>query len=280
MASGLLSIALMSSVFATSSAASLAWRARRRSTAEGEPVGDTSVVNTVRILSARKLGWLLVALGCVAAVAGMFADGVPERHYQHLEEVGVRAPGNVTRIGAGALEVDYTFEAINHHLKLTEFDHRDFSVGKSVTVFVNPSDPADATVEGVQPASSLATTIETVSLFAFLFLVGFGALACHRASLAGDAVLMTGWRPALVEGRSTSWSSLVRDGDGPWFTFVRFPFGIRKHRPEPPLFAAGRVDGPIVLADQSGVIGVGRRRVRDGEPGGSGFDQFDRPGAT
>ena len=242
------------------------WRQRRW--ASLAPRGRSPDWATVlpRLQRVRRAGWIALLLAWLAAAAGVRSAAAVTERYERLSERGVEVQGDVVHVehpgrGVGWMRVSFIFEGRQREVQIADIPDR-FEVGDEVTMLVDPDDPAGATVRGVERSTFFDRAVQTLSVILNLILIPLGALAIHRASAAGDALLATGLRPTDV------WWSKARAGH-------------RLHRPgghgrgieigeimvtnrwldtvEGPVLIAGPERGPLVLMDAKGLVGTVRR---------------------
>ncbi len=255
-------------VCASASAAIPLRRWRQRRWANQAPRGRAPDWPTVlpRLERVRRAGWIALLLAWLAAAAGVRSAAALTERYERLAARAVEVSGEVVRVehpgrGIDWMRVAFVFDDQPREVQIADIPDR-FEVGDEVTMLVDPDDPAGATVKGVERSTFFDRAVQTFSVILTLILVPLGALAVHRASAAGDALLATGLRPTDV------WWSKVRAGHrlyrpggrgrgieiGEVMVTSRWLSTV-----EGPVLVAGPERGPLVLMDGEGLVGTVRR---------------------
>ena len=243
------------------------WRQRRW--ASLAPRGRAPDWSTLlpRLRRVRRAGWIVLLLAWLAAAAGIRSAAALTERYERLSDDGVEVPGEVVHVehpgrGIDSMRVSFRFDDHQREVQIADIPDR-FEVGDEVTMLVDPDDPAGATVKGVKRSTFFDRAVQTFSVILTLILVPLGALAIHRASAAGDALLATGLRRTDVW-----WSSKARGGHrlhhpGGHGRGIEIGEVMVTNRGlatvEGPVLVAGPERGPLVLTDSKGLVGTVRR---------------------
>ncbi|WP_436795633.1 DUF3592 domain-containing protein [Actinospongicola halichondriae] len=135
-------------------------------------------------------GITFIALGMLTLVAAGFLLGPASDRQDALVQAGVEVPGVVTKSrdpirGPSSVEFRYSFNGRDFDGEI--FGSNSYDAGEAVAVFVDPDDPASATLAKEQPQSRPAYVLTLVMITGSFLLLA-----------AGVADLWKRWRRSRV----------------------------------------------------------------------------------
>ena len=131
-----------------------------------------------------RLGLTFVALGFLIFVAAGLVIGPSDDRQEELEAHGERVEGTVIDAhvplrGPSSVTVRYLVDGTAHEVHIVGSNA--YAEGETVTVYVDPSDPARATLGGEQPQNTPTYFFTLALVVTSLLLLGAGVVCLWRA---------------------------------------------------------------------------------------------------